>query len=206
MMKFLFPLAIIFVIVLIIGMVFIIKNLKNSFDKEQKGANIISFLFPIVGLIIYAVNIGKNDKLAKSCVKMALLGMAFGVILYIIVQLSLFGVYSFSKTETKTITKQKINTSEEILKADMLILEDYIKEDNKVLDCEVSVSGKIVNINVNYSYSLDEDDIKEHANSILDYLYDEKYKNYSIKFKAYNKSYSLNGTRIKNNNYIIWNE
>lgn len=44
-------------------------------EDNYLGAKIISFLFPIIGLIIYAVNIGKNDNIAKKCGKWALIGI-----------------------------------------------------------------------------------------------------------------------------------
>ena len=56
----------------------------KSIDKDYKGANIISFLFPIVGLIIYAINIGKNHKLANDCLKWALFGIGAYVLLLIL--------------------------------------------------------------------------------------------------------------------------
>lgn len=44
-------------------------------EDNYLGAKIILFLFPIIGLIIYAVNIGKNDNIAKKCSKWALIGI-----------------------------------------------------------------------------------------------------------------------------------
>ena len=86
----------ILLIINIIGVIFSIKSLKKNIEEEYKGANIISFLFPFVGLIIYAVNIGKNDKLAKSCVKAALSGVGFTICLIIAVILSLYSAYAFA--------------------------------------------------------------------------------------------------------------
>ena len=56
------------------------KTYKNENIENYAGATIISFLFPLIGLIIYAVNIGKNDELAKSCSKWALIGLVVGTI------------------------------------------------------------------------------------------------------------------------------
>ena len=99
-------LCIIIAIALIVAIVFIIRNLKNYIVEEYKGANILSLFFPIVGLIIYAVNIGKNDKLAKSCGKMALNGMLIGIIIYLIVLACLGATYTASNIRhIKTISK-----------------------------------------------------------------------------------------------------
>lgn len=59
-------------------------NTLNSSDNNYTLLRVISFLFPIVGLIIYAVNIGKNDYLAKEGAKWAIIGMISGVIVIIL--------------------------------------------------------------------------------------------------------------------------
>lgn len=66
---------ILLLIVAIVGIIFSIIGLIKCKDKDYLGANILSYFIPLIGLIIYAVNIGKNDKLAKSCVKTALFGL-----------------------------------------------------------------------------------------------------------------------------------
>ena len=59
------------------------KNLTNN--ENYKTLKVISFLFPIIGLIIYAINIGKNDYLAKESSKWAIRGMMTAVILIIVI-------------------------------------------------------------------------------------------------------------------------
>lgn len=59
------------------------KNLTNN--ENYKTLKVISFLFPIIGLIIYAINIGKNDYLAKESSKWAIRGMITAVILIIVI-------------------------------------------------------------------------------------------------------------------------
>lgn len=63
-------------------------------DKNSTGLNIISFLIPLVGLILYLVNNDKKPVMAKGCGKWALIGFIVGivssVILYIITLSSVF--------------------------------------------------------------------------------------------------------------------
>ena len=59
------------------------KDLTNN--DNYKTLKVISFLFPIIGLIIYAINIGKNDYLAKESSKWAIRGMITAVILIVII-------------------------------------------------------------------------------------------------------------------------
>lgn len=47
-------------------------------------SKLISFFFPLIGLIIYAINVEKNDKLAKDCLKWALFGIGAYALLLIL--------------------------------------------------------------------------------------------------------------------------
>lgn len=95
---------IILLIITIIGIIFSIVGLIKNKDKDYTGANILSYFIPLVGLIIYAVNIGKNDKLAKSCVKAAL----FGITTALCILLSVF----FSLGILHTVYEEKVETVE----------------------------------------------------------------------------------------------
>lgn len=76
-------------IIIITGIVFLIKQRKLK--KKEKGTyinyesslglRVICFLIPLVGLIIYAVNIVQNPKIAKECGKFSLIGFIIGLII-----------------------------------------------------------------------------------------------------------------------------
>lgn len=53
-------------------------------ENNYTGAKVLSFLIPLVGLIIYAVNIGKDDNLAKDCGKWAIIGILTPIILFLL--------------------------------------------------------------------------------------------------------------------------
>ena len=68
-------------IIIILGIVFLINQQKLE-QKEKRvhtsyesslGLRIICFLIPLVGLIIYAINIVQNPKIAKECGKFSLI-------------------------------------------------------------------------------------------------------------------------------------
>ena len=88
---------------------------KNTIPK------IVSFLFPIVGLIIYATNIGGNNKkLANDCLKYAIISIiiAFSIVIIIVYIVPLiFGTKTTTiqgnRIENTTITEEKINLTEE---------------------------------------------------------------------------------------------
>lgn len=80
--------SIIFAIIMIcIGLALLVKEKrqktkekkKESASNENLGLKIVSMLFPIVGLIVYAVNIVQNPKIAKECGKWALIGFCIGL-------------------------------------------------------------------------------------------------------------------------------
>lgn len=60
-------------------------NDKTSLNKNFTLLRVISFIFPIIGLIIYAVNVGKNEYLAQESSKWAIRGMITAVIIIILV-------------------------------------------------------------------------------------------------------------------------
>ena len=92
------------VVIAIVAIVFAVKKTILYVDKEYRGAAIISFIFPIVGLIIYAINIGTNKKLAKSCIAPVIAGIVIGVIITVMALLILGSVYTGGSVHTnKTI-------------------------------------------------------------------------------------------------------
>lgn len=90
MMSIVIPLLLVIIIGLVVVLVKVLKSNENT-NKELTSSNdnytalkVISFLFPIIGLIIYAVNIGKNDYLAKEGSKWAIVGMISALIIFIL--------------------------------------------------------------------------------------------------------------------------
>ncbi len=53
-------------------------------DAEVLWMNIIAFLLPFVGLIIWFINRGNKPVMAKGVLKWALIGFVFGVIRYLL--------------------------------------------------------------------------------------------------------------------------
>ena len=54
---------------------------SNVLDKPSAGMNILAFLIPIVGLILYVVWIEKTPKKAKATGKWALIGAIVGIVI-----------------------------------------------------------------------------------------------------------------------------
>lgn len=205
MMKVLFPIMIVAIIGGIVGIIFIIKLLKNNLDDEYKGANIMSFIFPAVGLIIYAVNVGKNDKLAKSCIKMALYGMGFGIILsiviYCICMVFLYGIFSANVTHTK---RKRINTAEKVENKDeeydsIENLKNELLKDQYIINCELKTTGKIIYINIEYKNN-EFYDKREVVNSIVKKFDLDRQYDYYININNEDQGI-YSGLK---NDYIVW--
>lgn len=59
---------------------------KGNHSKKRKyesstGLRIVCFLIPLVGLIVYAVNIVQRPKIAKECGLYALIGFIIGIVI-----------------------------------------------------------------------------------------------------------------------------
>ena len=191
-------------IVLIIGIVFVIRYAIKNSEKEYKGANIISFLFPPVGLIIYAINIGKNDKLAKSCVKCAITGICTGLMIFFLTKTILYVAYSsntiHSAKRINTIEPKKDDTIK--IKYDSLeSLKEELLKDNFITNCEYETKGKNITINIEYKEN-GFYDTKSTINSII-----KKYNldgNYSYIINVNSKYYGYYSGFVNDN--IVWSE
>ncbi len=54
------------------------KSLINEEEHANAGLKVVSFLFPIVGLILYLVWMDEHKTKAKECGKMALISVCIG--------------------------------------------------------------------------------------------------------------------------------
>lgn len=66
----------------VLAMAFSYKMKEDNTNETR--SKVISFCFPIIGLIIYAINVGKNDNLAKDCSKWAICSMTISVIMTVL--------------------------------------------------------------------------------------------------------------------------
>lgn len=57
---------------------------RNNYDTPSVGLNILAFLIPFVGLILYCANLSLYPKRANSIGKCALIGFAFGLIVFLL--------------------------------------------------------------------------------------------------------------------------
>jgi len=62
------------------------KNRNNS-EKAPIGLMIICFLIPIIGIIIFAINVSSRPKYAKGCLIASLLPIIIAVIFIILSQI-----------------------------------------------------------------------------------------------------------------------
>lgn len=73
------------------AVIILIGKLLSGKEKGEKqpsesslSLRIVCLLIPLVGLIVYAVNIVQSPKIAKECGKWALVGFSIGIVLSVI--------------------------------------------------------------------------------------------------------------------------
>lgn len=64
-------------------------------DVPSPGLNILSFLVPIAGLILYLVERDKSPIKAKACGKWALISFILGIVISIIAYIVLFSMFDY---------------------------------------------------------------------------------------------------------------
>lgn len=67
-------------ILLVALVIYIIQFIIEIKNDNYLGLKVVCFLLPIVGLIVYAVNIVQNPEIAKPCGQCALIGFVIGLI------------------------------------------------------------------------------------------------------------------------------
>lgn len=126
--------------------------MKNKYTSVK----VISFLFPIIGLIIYAVNVGRNDELAKISLKWVIRSfiiIGILVVLYIIsiIVVSLIINSNFKKTNVKNImipdvSGQTITNATKMLEDSGFIVNNdyiYINDKNFENGCVIKTKPEI---------------------------------------------------------------
>ena len=75
-----------------------VSSNKNVSNEKAGGMSILSFLIPLVGLILYLVWKDTKPVAAKQCGKSALWGVGVGIVLYIISMVVLVATIPVSPT------------------------------------------------------------------------------------------------------------
>lgn len=90
-----------YLIMIIVGSIVTYNTKEKDIDKVIA---LISFLIPLIGLIIYAVNVGKDEKIVKSSLYgVKRFGIAFVMWIVVSVAVTLF-ILMFGYSTSKTVT------------------------------------------------------------------------------------------------------
>ena len=54
--------------------------MQNTEAHDYFWAKIVSFFFPVIGLLAFALNIGRNEEAANVCAKWSILGILFWIV------------------------------------------------------------------------------------------------------------------------------
>lgn len=58
----------------------LLKNNMVAADEATMGLKVLSFLIPLIGLVLYCVNVSSNPKSAKEYGKMAIIGFVVSIL------------------------------------------------------------------------------------------------------------------------------
>lgn len=196
-----FILMVILLIVGIISLVFILRKVINNAKGDYKEEGIVSCIFPLVGLIIYAVNIGNNKSLAKKCLNMAIYGMLCALSIVVIIYSLIAGIKIFFEEKTVSVYGQRVSyikednqsNSEELEKLKNILLENMF-----ITDCDIDTVGSIIYINIEYKQN-DYYDIKSIINSAIEECNLDRDYDYEISIND-----ELIGVYIKGIDSINW--
>lgn len=107
------------------------KSKHNKKYESSLSLRIISFLIPLVGLIVYASNIVNSPIIAKECGKFALYGFILGIILIASLSL-LFNIYNPVSNNngllSSSVTTEEDKKETEKVKEYEQKLDQYFKE------------------------------------------------------------------------------
>lgn len=203
MLKYLLPIGIVYLILAVIGVILIVREVKKENNKDDMTLIIISFLVPLIGLIIYAINVGKDKHITECALKglkmyLKFLLAQFIISVIVVIALSIFANFSYTTKKVNRVTPTTEVTPQEI--------EKKIQSNSYVNSAEVKVSGKIIYINIEFV----EDTSKEMAKSIVKntiYYFDTNYREkYDFSFALTSRDNSIEFLAHKSNNDddIVW--
>lgn len=202
MLKYLLPIGIVYIILAIVGVIMIVKEVKKENNKEDMTLIIISFLVPLIGLIIYAINVGKDKHITECALKglkmyLKFLLAQFIISVIIVIALSIYANFSYTKvykvTPTTEVTPQEI--------------EKKIQSNSYVNYAKVSESGKSINIKITFIENITtEKKAKDVADKALSYFNNNYKENYDFNFilTINDNSFEILGYKSNTSNSIVW--
>ena len=175
-------------------------------EEKYKSVKIVSILFPIIGLIIYAVNIGKNDELAKLALKWAIRSfvVCVSIIVFIFLFVVIMNIASYSKSNTISGNTKVDPQTVEIHEVFQEALIGKLLNEKNVEDVTIKINDKIVYINI----TLNENGTREEginvSNMALNYFGEREKEAYDIQFFIENESLSILGYKKTTSKQITW--
>ena len=121
MLKYLLPIGIVYLILAVIGVILIVREVKKENNKDDMTLIIISFLVPLIGLIIYAINVGKDKHITECALKglkmyLKFLLAQFIISVIVVIALSIFANFSYTTKKVNRVTPTTEVTPQEIEK------------------------------------------------------------------------------------------
>ena len=201
--------SVIYLIFAIIGVILIVREVKKNDNKEDMTLIIISFLVPLIGLIVYAVNVGKDKHITECTLKGLKMYLKFLVVQFIISVITILLMvvvfnaniehHTSTRVNSATATKKELNSQE---------IEKKIQTNSYVNRAYVKVSGKIIYIDIEFVGDTSIELAKSIAEDTI-YNFDNNYREeYDFNFSVTLKDNLVNfqGYKSYKTNNVIWND
>lgn len=205
MLKYLLPIGIVYIILAIIGVIMIVRGVKKNDNKEDMTLIVISFLVPIIGLIIYAVNVGKDKHITECSLKGLKMYLKFLVAQFIIsLIVVLLMIFVFNANITHKISVRNNTTVKEL---NIQEIENKIQSNSYVNYAKVSENGKSINIKITFIENItSEKKAKDVANKALSYFTNNYKENYDFNFilTINDNSFEIVGYKNNTSSNIVW--
>lgn len=206
MLKYLLPIGVVYIILAIIGVILIVREVKKSDNKEDMTLIIISFLVPLIGLIIYVVNVGKDKHITECALKGLKMYLKFLVAQFIISIITiLLMVFVFNANTTHKKVNRYDTPTMEVTPQE---IEKRIQSNSYVNSADVKVIGKIIYINITFIDNTTESKAKEIAKSSLDYFDSSFIEKYDFEFiiKTNDDTVNIIGHKNNTSSNIVWSK
>ena len=206
MLKYLLPIGVVYLILAVIGVILIVREVKKENNKDDMILIIISFLVPLIGLIVYAVNVGKDKHITECALKGLKMYLKFLLAQFIIsVIVVLLMIFVFSANTTHKTSVRNDTTINELAPQE---IEKKIQSNSYVNYAKISESGKRINIKITFIENItSEKKAKDIAKETLSYFDNNYIKDYDFNFilMTNDNSFEILGYKSNTSNNIVWN-
>ena len=184
MLKYILVCSVIYIILAVISVIMIVREVKKANNKEDMTLIIISFLVPLIGLIIYAVNVGKDKHITECALKGLKMYLKFLVAQFIISLIIILIIIFLLTPITTTVKGHRTSnyTKEVDIQETISKIPSKIQSNLYINSVDVKVQMKITYINIEFVEGVSQELAKSVTEDTLDYFGDDYLSKYDMQY------------------------